>query len=597
MQRARAAVESIASLSDADDRLWQAPFAAQMAYHGGGGEFLHKLHIWLSPDNSQFIKTTTTTHLPLMILYGVEDLRARIGQQEDVSAKDFFCGTALYAAVLKGNEQVISMLLDAGADVNVTGGIFHSVLQLASAQGSTTRMNLLLQAGANVNEVGGKYGTALTAAVCYGHRDALELLLAYGANPNLQATSGGRVVSSAPLLIAAESGNIDLVNRLLEIPGIDLDIRDYRSNNTPLRHALNCGHDAVAKCLASNQRMDKQAALFDAASFGNLNLVRFLIEQIGVPPDSADEQGFSALHFALQSNSDETATYLLTKCTLHDVNIRLSCGSAVAQAAGQGLENAVRILLERGADISPDPENGLTPIYFAASSGHARVVKLLLDHGADPTVPPEKPPLLVAASRGHAGVIAVLLEHPGVDADFQTRNGRATLVQAAHSGNYEAVRLLLESGSQVSAQTDHGSSALCSAAMSGSDDVVRLLLSHGAQLDIESAALGRTVNFEHLSTAEILISNGVNVNAPDIGGSAPLYMAVRQRYEEMVRLLLQSEDIDLNLRDPESGLTPLELAQQRDYPEIVALLVAWAARYPVRRLEYQNLPIIEKSRL
>jgi ankyrin repeat protein len=79
------------------------------------------------------------------------------------------------------NTDIVKLLLDAGADVNLQGGNYGTALQAASAGGHSRSVRLLLDAGADVNLMGGKYGSALQAAQQNGHDGIVDLLLSAGA--------------------------------------------------------------------------------------------------------------------------------------------------------------------------------------------------------------------------------------------------------------------------------------------------------------------------------------------------------------------------------------------------------------------------------
>lgn len=81
----------------------------------------------------------------------------------------------------------------------------------------------LLERGADVNQTGGKWHTALQATCFYsGDRDAIEMLLAAGADVNLR---GGERERTALLAAAAEK-KPDAVQLLLDQPGLDVLVRD-----------------------------------------------------------------------------------------------------------------------------------------------------------------------------------------------------------------------------------------------------------------------------------------------------------------------------------------------------------------------------------
>ena len=85
--------------------------------------------------------------------------------------------TDLALASYLGVKQVVQMLLDEGANVNLQGGEYGTALQAASAGGHSEVVQMLLDNGADVNLQSGKYGTALHAASGNGHEAVVQLLL------------------------------------------------------------------------------------------------------------------------------------------------------------------------------------------------------------------------------------------------------------------------------------------------------------------------------------------------------------------------------------------------------------------------------------
>jgi ankyrin repeat protein len=67
----------------------------------------------------------------------------------------------------------------------------------------------------------------------------------------------------------------------------------------------------------------------------------------------------------------------------------------------------VKLLLEKGADVSVANMNRITPLNGASDRGHFEVVKLLLEKGADMTFPDNDgwTPLKSASSNGHVEVV------------------------------------------------------------------------------------------------------------------------------------------------------------------------------------------------
>jgi beta-lactamase regulating signal transducer with metallopeptidase domain len=165
---------------------------------------------------------------------------------------------------------------------------------------------------------------------------------------------------------------------------------------------------------------------------------------------------------------------------------------ALLEAAAEGEADAVRFLLDRGAD--PDgfvPGDG-TPLLVAAAEGHEEVVEVLLAEGADPNFPApgDGSALIVAAREGQLEVARLLLA-AGADVDLAVDGDENPLIQAAWQGELEMVRLLLDAGADPNARvvvnrTDYDADGevrtpLRMAHRGGHEAVERLLRERGAR--------------------------------------------------------------------------------------------------------------------
>ena len=134
----------------------------------------------------------------------------------DVNAHDGANVNALQVASYRGHQQIVKMLLDAGADVNAQGGEYGTALQAASSYGSEYGIALqaassyggedrstlppvfprggnqqiveiLLNAGADANAQGGEYGSPLQAALRVGRQDIARILRDHGAREDVKS--------------------------------------------------------------------------------------------------------------------------------------------------------------------------------------------------------------------------------------------------------------------------------------------------------------------------------------------------------------------------------------------------------------------------
>ncbi|KAJ1483760.1 ankyrin repeat-containing domain protein, partial [Baffinella frigidus] len=100
-------------------------------------------------------------------------------------------------------------------------------------------------------------------------------------------------------------------------------------------------------------------------------------------------------------------------------------------------------------------DNGQTPLHIAAQHGREGTVRLLLDRGADVSAESrdgDTPLHDVARDSGHEGVARALI-HKGADVEKGNTAGLTPLHKAAIFGNEVVAVLLLEHGADVSAKT------------------------------------------------------------------------------------------------------------------------------------------------
>jgi ankyrin repeat protein len=152
----------------------------------------------------------------------------------------------------------------------------------------------------------------------------------------------------------------------------------------------------------------------------------------------------------------------------------------------EGRVDAVRLLLDEGAEVDRASKKGWTPLYVACGKGHVAVARLLLAKGADVNRADKNgaTPLYIACLKGHVDAARLVLEK-GAEVDRATKDGRTPLQAACHGGHVDAARLLLDDGAALDRADKNGSTPLFIACWKGHIDAVRLLLARGA--DIERA--------------------------------------------------------------------------------------------------------------
>jgi len=118
-------------------------------------------------------------------------------------------------------------------------------------------------------------------------------------------------------------------------------------------------------------------------------------------------------YFASAATSGSVYRMQLLHLAGANVNSRGSSGTPLFLAAGEGRLNAVRYLLDEGADVNLRGGYGNTALTEATYYGHAPVIKELLMRGADVNViSSDGTPLDIATGRNNPAIID-LLKHYG----------------------------------------------------------------------------------------------------------------------------------------------------------------------------------------
>lgn len=166
-------------------------------------------------------------------------------------------------------------------------------------------------------------------------------------------------------------------------------------------------------------------------------------------------------------------------------------GTPLHVAVSVGAPSFVSALLGHGADIeAPSELRGARALALAAEFDDVTILALLLDNGANIEAQDNdgKTPLFVAAEKGNVATLKLLLEAGAKVDHIETGFGMTPLQWASDNGRLEIVKHLLAAGADVNAVDNRGYSALWQAAGSasftnvGDGRLLELLVAAGADL-------------------------------------------------------------------------------------------------------------------
>jgi ankyrin repeat protein len=244
------------------------------------------------------------------------------------------------------------------------------------------------------------------------------------------------------------------------------------------------------------------------------DLSEFLIQR-GADVNAKDQWGNTSLYLAIRNDDLDIMNILIANGA--EVDIKHTRGgmeeTALHYAAIRGRTEAVRVLLEAGANINAKNDNGQTALHAPLDVRNSDYRKYRLSKDT----------------------LEVLLAK-GADVNLKDKDGRTPLHLVAKLVDRDIVELILDKGADVNAKDDESG----------------------------FTALHHAARFGNRNAAELLIARGADINAKDKQGHTPLQIAVNHDYK--VAELLINKGADSGIRT-KSGQTLLQLAQQRKQAE------------------------------
>lgn len=346
----------------------------------------------------------------------VDAVRLLLARGAKANVTDAYAQQApLMWAAAEGHTEVVGMLLEAGANPNVrahvtalekrehadhpTGGF--TPLMFAARNGHEATVSALMKGGADPNITNGDGATAMNIAIVNDRFDMARTLLDLGADPNDGSLYFAVDMHDATTDMRARDGSrlrADNVNKIdaLQLIKLMLDKgADPNKNFAGQLHStsLCCGEEVNA------------SPFFRAAVASDVEALKLMIArgaQLELSPIEVKKEGARG---GGRGNANVGRTPIM---------VALNGGRGAALAAGPGFERlhappfreasnrepleAVKVLLDAGANPNAKAPDGGTPLHMAVTARQVPIIKALVAAGAklDAVNRDNQTPLLLA---------------------------------------------------------------------------------------------------------------------------------------------------------------------------------------------------------
>ena len=318
------------------------------------------VHLKMSGNKLDFL--AKASHLESKNIFEI-DAKGNITESNPVASDSF------HQAILMSYWRDFSKLRDwinRSENINKPDDFNRYPIHFASSglryrwSGQTPLVQLLVEKGANVNVTDVSGNTPLHMAVKERNKTGVKFLLEQGADVNV-----ANVWGYTPLHLAAKfrvimdaaykKRNESLVSILLE-NGSDVNVANV-SGNTPLHTSIILKNEPLANTLLEHD--------------ADVNV--------------ADKKGITPLHLAVRAENESLVKTLLEHDA--DVNIAGVWGNTPLHwAAGTENVSLVNLLIGHGADVNVANKKGYTPLHIAAIKENESLVNILLEHSANAKV-------------------------------------------------------------------------------------------------------------------------------------------------------------------------------------------------------------------
>ncbi|ORX68882.1 ankyrin [Anaeromyces robustus] len=453
--------------------------------------------------------------------------------QIHIDDKNINFNTALMKACKYGHEEIVKILIDNNAKLDLKNRDGNTALLIACKQKQLKIINILLEAGADINCYNNEYINPIIEICNNNLFDSLENLFDnyskkvkfnYDDQLSLQEHMNECFIN------IVENGRYQYISYFID-NGFIIDVSERNNNFYNLL-----------------------SAIMTAFKNGYYKAVELILSQEQFKEVSSEFRQTNALIYACR-NFKTVGIDLLLKYDFN-VNTKDEIGSTplIEASSNSSFYNFIKEFVKRGAEINVINNEGTSALLNSCKIVNNNIFKYLVDKGANIYI--------------------------------SDNEGNNALMYAACYGEVEKMSYLLKKRININSVNNDGDTSLMQALKVQKLTSIKYLISHKADLNIINkkqqnalviaclTAFDKEINIDYIPIIKSLIQKKSNINIPvDEYGNSLLMFFIMKNITSMAKYLIDySENIDLNKKN-NLGYNAMTYALKCNNKEIVQYLL------------------------